>query len=198
MMNRRTDHQRMFGGVNFDAVELFAADIPALQKFFDANPEYFIAVTGALPRSSEGSEEFHDQVPAEMPFTKKWLLGFHDEADNMIGMASVVSDLIAKNVWHIGLFVIATSLHGRGTGRIIYDALEKWMRDSGATWIRLGVVEGNARAERFWEKCGYLEVRKRHGVKMGAKINSLRVMVKSLGAETLDRYLARVLRDRPE
>lgn len=198
MMNRRTDHQRMFGGVNFDAVELFAADIPALQKFFDDNPDYFIAVTGAAPRSNEGFEEFHDQVPADMSFTKKWLLGFYDEADNMIGMASVVSDLIAKNVWHVGLFVIATSLHGRGTARIIYDALEQWMCVSGATWIRLGVVDGNARAERFWEKCGYRDVRKRHGVEMGAKINSLRVMVKSLGAESLDRYLAQVVRDRPE
>ena len=41
-------------------------------------------------------------------------------------------------------------------------------------------VAGNARAERFWEKMGYVEVRKRLAVPMGAKVNDLRVLVKPL------------------
>src|SRR5258705_9166242 len=32
------------------------------------------------------------------------------------------------------------------------------MRGSGALWLRLGVVEGNLRAERFWENSGYVDI----------------------------------------
>ena len=180
------------------AVELDAGDIPALQEFFEANPEYFVAVTGQPPKCEEAREEFHDEVPADMSFTRKWSIGFEDRSGTMIGMASVVSDLIARHVWHIGLFVIATSLHGTGTARAINEALESWMRGQGAEWLRLGVVEGNARAERFWERAGYQEVRQRRGVIMGVRLNTVRVMVKALTGGTPQGYLARVVRDRPE
>ena len=162
----------------YRATELTTDDIPALQSFFVANPEYFIAVTGAPPPANEADEEFHDRVPSDMSYTRIFRIGFFDDSGKMIGMASVVSDLIAMNVWHIGLFVIATDMHGQGSAKKIHDALEAWMQERGATWIRLGVVEGNARAERFWEKRGFTETRKRHGVEMGAKLNTLRVMVK--------------------
>jgi RimJ/RimL family protein N-acetyltransferase len=195
--------ERQFRSTLFDigplsAVELVSDDIPTLQEFFVANPEYFIAVNGVPPRSSEAFEEFHDQVPAEMSFTKIWRIGFIDESGAMIGMASVVSDLVAENVWHIGLYIIATRLHGQGTAKAIHDALESWMHCHGAAWVRLGVVEGNTRAEKFWENQGYVETRKRHGVEMGAKVNSLRVMVKAQKGGTLGVYLTKVARDRPE
>ena len=180
------------------AIELMSDDILALQEFFDANPEYFFAVNGVAPRSNEAFEEFHDPVPAEMSFTKVWRIGIFNEAQTMVGMASVVSDLIAPRVWHIGLFIIATSLHGSGVAAKTHDALVAWMQRGGAAWIRLGVVEGNVRAEQFWAQRGYREVRKRHGVEMGAKANTLRVMVKSFACESLETYLAIVARDRTE
>jgi hypothetical protein len=72
------------------------------------------------------------------------------------------------------------------------------MRERGALWSRLGVVAGNGRAERFWEKMGYVEVRKRNGVAMGKRVSDLRVMVKALADGNLPQYLALVARDRPD
>ncbi len=72
------------------------------------------------------------------------------------------------------------------------------MRGSGALWLRLGVVEGNLRAEHFWENSGYLDIRKREGVEMGKRLNTLRVMAKPLTAGSVSEYLAVVARDRPE
>jgi len=57
---------------------------------------------------------------------------------------------------------------------------------------------GNERAERFWEKLGYREVRKRLAVQMGQRTNDLRVMVKPLQGASVDEYLTLVSRDRPE
>jgi ribosomal protein S18 acetylase RimI-like enzyme len=112
-------------------------------------------------------------------------------------MANVVSDLLAPGVWHIGLFMIASTLQGSGAAQALYEELEHWARGLGAQWLRLGVVEGNARAERFWESRAFVEVRKRDGVEMGAKINTLRVMAKPLAGGTPAEYFALVARDRP-
>ena len=51
--------------------------------------------------------------------------------------------------------------------------------------MRLGVVEGNARAERFWERCAFTEVRKRHDIEMGARTNTVRVMARPLDGGTV-------------
>jgi len=111
-------------------------------------------------------------------------------------MATIVGDFIADHVWHIGLFIVVSALHGSGAAHVLYRKLEQWMVDRGARWIRLGVVQGNAKAERFWQRSGYVQVRERGPLQMGRKTNLLRVMVKPLAGGTLDAYLALVGRDR--
>ncbi len=71
------------------------------------------------------------------------------------------------------------------------------MGRAGARWLRLGVVEGNASAERFWARQGFQQVRTRAGVDTGGRVNTLRVLVKPLAAEPLAAYLALLPRDQP-
>lgn len=188
----------LFVAGEFRAVELGAKDAPALQHFFAINPEYFFAVTGQPPTSTEAYEEIQGGPPPGWPFNRKWTIGFVDKADSLVGMANIVSDLLAPGVWHIGLLIIATQLHGRGAAQSIYEQLEGWARDGGAQWLRLGVVEGNRRAERFWQRCSFVEVRKRNDIEMGKLLNTIRVMVKPLQGGTLADYLLLVARDSPE
>lgn len=116
----------------------------------------------------------------------------------MVAMANVVSDLLAPTVWHIGLFMVATARHGDGSSQRIYRGLEAWAGANGASWLRLGVVQGNVKAERFWERFGFAQVRTRSSVKMGRLTNTIRVMIKPLRGGTLEQYLSIVERDRPE
>jgi GNAT superfamily N-acetyltransferase len=182
----------------FRAVELGAADIARLQRFFDDNPEYFVAVSGRPAAPDAAQEEIRGALPQGWPYTRQWILGFVDATDALIGMASVVSDLLAARVWHIGMLVVATRLHGTGVAQCVYDRLEAWARDAGAQWLRLGVVAGNARAERFWARRGFVETRRREGIEMGKPGSTVRVMAKPLAGGTLPEYLARVPRDAPE
>ena len=180
------------------AWRLTEPDLPALQAFFEANPDYFAAVNGMAPRADEARQEFEDRPPAGMPFDDAFIVGFHDGSGHLIAMASITSNLLARHVWHIGLFIVATSLHGSGTAVSLYDGLETWVKAQGARWIRLGAVVGNARAERFWERQGYIEVRRRAGTQLGDITHTIRVFVKPLGSSGLDEYLGLVARDRPE
>jgi len=179
------------------ACELDAADAPALQLFFERHPEYFLFAHGRGPASDEALQELHDAPPAGMPFTRRWTLGFLDGADRLVAMANLWADLLAEGVWHIGLFVVATPLHGGGAAQALYEALEAWMRGRGARWVRLGVIRGSRRAEGFWRRLGYVPVRERDDVAMGARVHVLRVMVKSLAGGAIPDYLAQVARDRP-
>jgi GNAT superfamily N-acetyltransferase len=188
----------LFSTMNLRAFELQAEDIPELQRFFDENPEYFLAVEGRPAGPDEARAEFYNELPAGYSFTKMWHMGFVDDGNSLIGMASLASDFLAQKVWHIGLFMVATTRFGSGDAQALYQALEDWAIQSGAQWFRLGVVEGNSRAERFWGKAGFVEVRKRHAVQMGYLVNTIRYMVKPLAGGRLPEYLSLVDRDRPE
>jgi GNAT superfamily N-acetyltransferase len=179
-------------------IELLPEHEPLLQEFFDANPEYFLAIQGEPAAPTEAHEEIHGELPAGWSFTKKWLIGYLDTAGSLVAMANVVTDLLAVHVWHIGLFMVASIRYGSGDAQLLYAGLEQWARTSGAKWLRLGVVKGNARAERFWESVGYLEVRTREGVQMGKRTNTVRVMVKPLTGSPIVDYLSLVARDQPE
>jgi len=188
----------LFAAGSLRATEMREADVPRLQAFLEANPEYDLAVNGKPPAPNAAREEFDSRPPPDFRYDRRWLLQVDDESGAMVAVADVVANLLAPGVWHIGLFIVATRLYGTGMAHAIYAALEQWIRDGGAKWIRLGVVAGNARAERFWEKLGYLEVRKRAAVPMGERVNDLRVMMKPLAGGTVAEYLALVARDRPE
>src|SRR5689334_15119594 len=105
-------------------VELRVADEADLQRFYEANPEYSLAVDGVPPAADAARETFEAMPPSGWPFKRKWVLGFRDDDDDALaGMADLLSNLFVEGVWHIGLFIVATRLHGHGAAEILYDGL---------------------------------------------------------------------------
>lgn len=178
-------------------VELGPGDEPLLQRFFEANAAYFDAVFGEAAGPGAARDEIRELPPDGWSYTRRWLLGYVAADGELAAVADVVSDLLVPGAWHVGLFIVATARHGSGQAALLYRGVESWAAGNGARWLRLGVVQGNVRAERFWAAQGFVETRTRVGVVMGRRTNTLRVLVKPLGGETLAAYLARVPRDRP-
>ena len=154
-------------------------------------------VLGRAPRDDDAYVEFYDRPPAEFPMGRKFMLGFIDINDELLGVAEIVSDLFANSVWHVGLFLMATSQHGNGLAHRLYQAIELAMVASGAQWLRLGVVADNARGVRFWRRCGFQRVRVREDYALGDRRHTLLVMMKPLAGGGVPAYLALVERDRP-
>ncbi len=179
-------------------VELANGSESQLQAFFEANPEYFLTVQGAPAAPGEAHEEIHGELPAGWSFTKKWVIGYVDTSSSLIAMANLVSDILAPGVWNVSTFIVATERHGTGDARLVYGSLESWAASNGAKWLRLGVVRGNTRGERFWESIGYVQTRLRDGVQFGEQTNTLRVMYKPLAGGSLEEYLSLIPRDRPD
>lgn len=179
-------------------IELTAAHEARLQRFLDANPPYFLTVFGEPAGPDEASEEIHGLPPPGWPYGRKYLLGYVNTNGDIVAMANVVTDFLAPSVWHLGFFIVATERHGQGDAHTIHRELAEWAASHGACWLRLGVMQGNVRAARFWERLGYLQTRTRDGVVMGKLTHTMRVMVKPLAGGTVEQYLALVPRDRPE
>jgi len=186
--------QALFTSGDFRGYELAAADIPRLQRFFDANPAYFLAISGAPPLPTEAHDEFHSMPPAGWLLGRKWSIGF-DAGQELAGVATLAADLFAAGVWHVGLFMVAESR--QGSGGPLYRDLEAWMRGKGARWVRLGVVVGNDRAERFWRREGFTALRRREDFKVRERSNVLLVMAKPLDGGSWDEYARLVPRDQP-
>lgn len=186
---------------SFNVRELTEQEVPALQALFDANPEYFMAINGQPADPEDAWLEWAERPPAHMSYSRQWLLGVyskHEPGARLLGVIVLSSDLCAEGVCHVGLFLLATALHGQGVAAPLYQALEDWARRGGARWMRLGVVRGNRRAEAFWARQGFAEMRTREGVDTGGgKLNTISVQLKALGEAGVDAYLALVPRDRP-
>jgi len=211
----------LFSAGRLAARALVPREVPLLQALFDANPLYFQAVNGRAPHADEAQQEFDELPPPHLPFTQRWFLGLFERGDDadaghaprggaLQGVAVALQDFCAPGVWHLSLYLLATALHGSGVAAGTYHAWEAWMANRGARWLRLGVVAGNTRAERFWQAQGYTEVRRRDGIDTGGRINSVRVLAKPLADGRLDDqaadrvadhiagYLALVPRDHPD
>lgn len=178
-------------------LELGSSDIPLLQQFFAANPEYFLNVQGEPALPDDAQEEIEEDLPAGIPYARKWVIGFANPDGSLAAMANVVADIFKPTVWNLSTFIVSTALHGSGVARHLYEAIEAWAAQSGARWLRLGVVVGNTRAERFWLSRGFIETRIRTDYQIGQQLNTLRVMCKPLAGGSIQDYLTLVGRDAP-
>lgn len=176
---------------------LQAAEVPELQALFDAHPLYFQVVNGRSAHADEAQQEFDERPPPHLPWVRHHHTGVRDGRGTLVGTLVFTEGLCDAAVCHLGLFWLATPLHGSGLAEPLHEAWADWARRQGARWLRLAVIAGNTRAERFWQRLGYTELRRRAGVDTGGRVNDARVLLRPLGDDTVEGYLARVPRDRP-
>ena len=184
---------------SWSAVLAERSSVGEVQAFYEANPEYWRITHGHPPPPGEAAEGFDFRPPAEMPYRdwQIWLVRDR-ESRRMIGELSVAIDLLAPGVFHLGFFIIESARQGSGLAGEVHAAYEAWAVAQGARWLRLGVVAANKRAEAFWRRQGYIEVKRREDYTLGALTHQLIVMVKPVPPNTLADFLLAVPRDRPD
>jgi len=170
-----------------------------LQSFYEANPEYWHLTHGHAPGPGEAERGFDARPPDDMPYSELPMWVIRDRASGrIVGEVAAATDLLVPGVIHLGFFVVETARHGSGFAAEVYASYEAWAVGRRARWLRLGVVAANPRAEAFWCRQGYREVRRQDNYVLGACTHELIVMIKPMGANTLADYLAAVPRDRPD
>jgi ribosomal protein S18 acetylase RimI-like enzyme len=142
------------------ATLLSEADLADLQHLLESSSDYNDLLTG-LPVDSDAARELLTVGPPGKPREDKFVFGIYLGGNTLIGVLDAIRDYPSEGVWYVGLLLLEPRYRRQGQGESIYRAFERWASQSGAQEIRLGVLEANAKALRFWQRLGFTEIERR-------------------------------------
>lgn len=125
-----------------------------LQGFLEKCSDYIQLATG-LPPDSSAADALLTVYPKGKTPADKFVIGFFTESENLIGILDIIRDFPSQSDWWLGLLLLDPAYRRQGLGRKIYCAFEKWVAQSGAQRICLGVIDQNRDAYRFWQTLGF-------------------------------------------
>lgn len=159
---------------NYIVKRLGMEDEKSLQQLCEKCVDYYKVVEGRNPPPDAGYEIL-TRLPPDKECSDKFVLGVFNQNYELVGVIDMVKDYPDRGEWIIGLLMIQPEERTKGLGRKIHDGLIQWASNSGANKLRIGVVEDNHNAYRFWRKLGYTET-KRVSKKIGDNENVVIVM----------------------
>ena len=174
----RAKAEAVFESGDLTACYLERADASDLQALFEACPDYHLLGTGCSP-TPNAADEMYVELPPGKTLGDKVLLGLFDDAGCLHGVIDLIRDYPDAGIWYLGLFLLRPNWRSKGVGARIHEALLGWCVSLGAQTIRLGVVERNQAAGRFWSRLGYEAIATTQAV-MGTEANQVIVMARPL------------------
>lgn len=127
-----------------------AADAPAIQALFDADPAFFTLTEGAPARPDEAARLFTDVPPGGRT---------HIFFDGRV-LLEVLEGHPTPTTWYLGLIFVAPSARG-GIGTAALEALCAHAKAHGGTALRLAVHVDHAAARRLYDRLGFAFVARR-------------------------------------
>lgn len=117
------------------------------KEMINSNKNYNVMENGIPTRTDdEMRKELYD------PKTKSL---FIKADDTYIGIINYLPNNPKDDTTWIGLFLIHEDYHGYGYGTMSYAALEEMFYQESIPKLRLGILNKNKGAKRFWERNGY-------------------------------------------
>jgi len=111
------------------------------------------------PPSKDDALEIFTALPPGKQYEDKYSLGVFNTSNRLIGVVDIVKNYPATGEWMLGLLLIKPNERSNGLGRTIHAGLVEWARTNGAASIRIGVIEDNIKAEKFWFELGYVKIK---------------------------------------
>lgn len=133
-------------------------DFNDVEKLCENCSDYYILVDGVLPTIKEVNEIFTD-LPPNKSYEDKFVLGIFTNNDKLVGLVDLIRDFPTVGEWMLGLMIIDADERGNGLGTIAHKALNEWAISLGAKTFRIGVVQENYGALKFWTGLGYIKIK---------------------------------------
>ena len=162
----------------FDLRRLGSADAPCLQRFLETCDDYFRLISGKSVGPHEADTELASLPPGKT-LDDKFFVGLQEPDGTLAGVFDLIKDYPEPGIWYLGLLLLHPANRSKGHGEAIHVQVSAWVRSQGGSAIRLGVVEKNTKALKFWTRLGYQELA-RKPVQMGGHMHEVRVLQKAL------------------
>lgn len=166
--------QEIFEIESYTVKLLDMADHEPVRQLCIRCEDYYHIVEG-MPPSDGAAAEILESLPPGKKAEDKTVAGIFSKDGKLIALADIIMDYPSTGTWMLGLLLIDPRERKKGLGRSIHDGIAGWVATYGAKKLRIGVVEDNTNALRFWTHLGYKETGSvpRH---YGIKDNIVRVM----------------------
>lgn len=95
-------------------------------------------------------------LPPKKSLLDKFYLGYFDEG-KLIAVMDFIRGYPNGETAFLGFFMTDVSVQKKGVGSGIIEELCSYLPQTGLSFVRIGWVKGNAQAEHFWHKNGFVE-----------------------------------------
>ena len=147
----------MIGHYEYTIRRLSGEEETDVQALCERCSDFFELIEGRPPEKDAGKGILFDLPPGK-ELQDKYVIGVYKEKDDLIAVIDLVKDYKVPGEWIIGLLMIDPRERGNGLGRALHDLIINWVSEENGRKLRIGVVEENRRAYRFWCEMGYGEV----------------------------------------
>ncbi|MCA8295489.1 GNAT family N-acetyltransferase [Burkholderia sp. AU30198] len=135
-----------------------ASDRADVWRVFAEAPSYTQCVEGRLP-TEEDVDDFFVGKPAAKAAADKSVFGLWVD-QHMIGCADVIRAYPDDDCLWIGLLLLSEAHQRRGYGKAALGLLLDMAREWGYRVAQLAVISTNPRAQAFWQREGFDEIRR--------------------------------------
>ena len=142
---------------DFVAKLLSKEDIPAVQKFFNDNPDFFIASTGQAPKENEAEILFNKIPEGKTTEDKFWLAIFDNDNNNIVAFVDLIQNYKIENQWTIGLYIVSKNYRGQGIATKLLNDLENLLLSLRVNSLEISIKEQNVCELSFWKKMNFVE-----------------------------------------
>ncbi len=146
----------LFGLLGLEVRALGREDVAEIDALLGRCADFIRISEGHDPAAGDGLRLLEER-PLSAPDLDKLVLGLYD-GPCLIGLVDVLGDYPEPGVWDLGLMLIEPQRRRAGIGAALQAALGDWIASQGGRALRLGVVEQDAAAHRFWARQGFADI----------------------------------------
>lgn len=156
------------------------ADRDAVAELADACRDFSELIEGEYTGADAAVEDIFHSLPPEHTLADKVIWGVSEAPGRLAGVVDMIRGYHHEKCVWIGLFMLRPERRGDGLGVAVLSAIIDWAAAQGFTELGLAVAEQNEPAQRFWQRQGFVEFRRRLGVVMGKRTNNLIAMKRAI------------------
>ncbi len=128
-------------------------DVDDVVSLCEGNPLYYQHCPPFVTRESI-QRDMH-ALPSGIGMGNKYYLGCFLDT-KLTAVVDLITHYPHTDCAYIGFFMVDASLQGKGVGSTIVRQLYEALRANGYREIQLAWIQGNAQAEHFWKKNGWI------------------------------------------
>ncbi len=133
-------------------------DEVSVQNLCERCADFSMLIEGRLPEKSAGHDILFD-LPPNKDLEDKYVIGvYKKESSPLIAVIDLIKDYKNPGEWTMGLMMIDPDERGQRLGRTLQEFVKTLVLEHRGKVLRIGVVEENSRAYKFWREMGYAEV----------------------------------------